>query len=149
MQTTHYISTTMAPVRFVLLIFPVLFAACTAAQAPLKQVLPDGSIMAASSDVPSSMQCIIAEEGKAVKVERPVPVPEEGQVLIKVASTAINRADTLQRKGKVPPPPGVTDILGLEAAGTVVGHGKSVDASALPPIGSQVMALLSGGECCE
>ena len=111
------------------------------------QVFP-ASMAAQATALPSDMQAVVAVDGEAVLVTRSVPVPGEGEVLLKVASTAINRADTMQRKGKVPPPPGVTDIMGLECAGTVVAHGDKASGSAadLPPVGSQVMALLSGGE---
>eukprot|EP00873_Tetraselmis_striata_P001782 jgi/Tetstr1/422046/TSEL_012910.t1 len=58
---------------------------------------------------------------------RPVPSPREGQVLIAVAAAGVNRPDVLQRKGAYPPPPGVTDIPGLEVAGTIAGVGPKVD----------------------
>ena len=56
-------------------------------------------------------------------VERPVPQPGPGEVLIKVAAAGVNRPDILQRMGLYPPPPGASDILGLEIAGTVVAAG--------------------------
>ena len=65
-----------------------------------------------------------------------------GNITYRVEATAVNRADLLQRRGLYPPPPGVTNILGLEAAGTVADSGDGVD-SAL--VGTRVMALLSGG----
>jgi len=52
--------------------------------------------------------------------ERPMPVAGEGEVLIKVEYSALNRADIVQRKGAYPPPPGVTDVLGLECMGRIV-----------------------------
>ena len=52
--------------------------------------------------------------------QRPRPVPAEGEVLIKVEYSALNRADIMQRKGSYPPPPGVTDVLGLECLGRIV-----------------------------
>ena len=52
--------------------------------------------------------------------QRPIPVPSDGEVLLKVEYTALNRADIMQRKGNYPPPPGVTDVLGLECLGRVV-----------------------------
>ncbi|MFZ1098932.1 MAG: alcohol dehydrogenase catalytic domain-containing protein, partial [Steroidobacteraceae bacterium] len=55
--------------------------------------------------------------------QRPVPQPAPGEVLIRVAAAGINRPDILQRKGQYAPPPGVTDIPGLEVAGTVVAAG--------------------------
>ena len=58
--------------------------------------------------------------------ERPTPVPDEGQVLISVAAAGVNRADIMQRRGKYPPPPGASDILGLEVSGVIarVGRGR-------------------------
>ncbi|WP_293722926.1 NAD(P)H-quinone oxidoreductase [Stappia sp.] len=73
---------------------------------------------------------------------RPVPSPREGQVLIAVAAAGVNRPDVLQRKGAYPPPPGVTDIPGLEVAGTIAGVGPKVDGLAE---GDAVCALVPGG----
>jgi NADPH2:quinone reductase len=58
--------------------------------------------------------------------DRPLPQPQPHQVLIKVAAFGVNRADTLQRQGKYPAPPGESDILGLEVAGTVIACGSEV-----------------------
>lgn len=77
---------------------------------------------------------------------RPVPVPGAGEVLIRVAAAGINRPDVLQRKGAYPPPPGVTDIPGLEVAGEVVAAGTGVTA---PAIGTRVCALVAGGGYAE
>jgi NADPH:quinone reductase len=74
--------------------------------------------------------------------EVPVPEPGPGRVLIEVAAAGINRPDCLQRKGLYPPPPGESDIPGLEVAGRVVAHGKGVSA---PREGEAVCALL--GSC--
>ena len=73
--------------------------------------------------------------------EIPRPEPSSQQVLIKVAAAALNRADILQRKGLYPPPPGASDVLGMEVAGEVVEAGSD----AQKKVGQQVMALLSGG----
>src|SRR6185295_5160335 len=54
-----------------------------------------------------------------VPVERPTPVPAAGEVLIKVAAAGVNRPDVFQRLGRYPPPPGVTDIPGLEVSGII------------------------------
>src|SRR5580765_7266321 len=70
------------------------------------------------------------------------PVPGPGEVLIDVAATAVNRADLLQRQGHYPPPPGASDILGLECSGTVASLGDGVEGYA---VGDQVCALLAGG----
>lgn len=74
--------------------------------------------------------------------ERPVPTPGRGEVLIKIAAAGINRPDILQRKGLYPAPSGASDILGLEAAGTVVAVGEGVSGF---NIGDKVTALLNGG----
>jgi len=75
-------------------------------------------------------------------VERPVPAPAAGEVLIRVAAAGVNRPDILQRKGLYPPPPGITDIPGLEVAGEVVALGPGV---AEPALGARVCALVAGG----
>jgi putative PIG3 family NAD(P)H quinone oxidoreductase len=74
------------------------------------------------------------------------PAPGPGEVLLDVAATAVNRADLLQRMGRYPPPPGASEILGLEAAGTVAAAGDGV--SGWAP-GDRAMALLSGGGYAE
>ncbi|HEY6379888.1 MAG TPA: alcohol dehydrogenase catalytic domain-containing protein, partial [Candidatus Dormibacteraeota bacterium] len=56
--------------------------------------------------------------------EVPDPVPGPGEVLLRVRASAVNRADLLQRQGLYPPPPGASEILGLEASGTVVALGE-------------------------
>ena len=81
-----------------------------------------------------------------VAVERPVPRPGAGEVLVKVAAAGVNRPDAMQREGKYPSPPGAPSILGLEFAGTVVAVGAGVDALAE---GQQVCALVSGGAYAE
>ena len=53
--------------------------------------------------------------------ERPMPVPADGEVLIEVKAAGISRADAMQRQGKYPPPPGSSDIPGLEVAGVIAG----------------------------
>ncbi|HYM29566.1 MAG TPA: NAD(P)H-quinone oxidoreductase [Steroidobacteraceae bacterium] len=74
--------------------------------------------------------------------QRPVPVPAAGEVLIKVAAAGVNRPDVLQRRGLYAPPPGITDIPGLEVAGEVVGVGAGVRE---PALGARVCALVAGG----
>ncbi len=59
-------------------------------------------------------------------VQRPVPVPKPGEVLIRVAAAGINRPDLMQRQGLYPPPPGASDLPGLEVAGTIVETGEAV-----------------------
>ncbi len=74
--------------------------------------------------------------------QRPIPQLKPGEVLIKVASSGLNRADSMQRNGKYPPPPGASDILGLEAAGEVVEVASDVTTL---NVGDTVCALLAGG----
>ena len=81
-----------------------------------------------------------------VPVERPTPVPGSGDVLIKVAAAGVNRPDVMQRRGKYPPPPGASDIPGLEVAGTVDQIGPDVTGW---KIGDAVCALVAGGGYAE
>ena len=78
------------------------------------------------------------------EVERPSPKPSE--ILIKVASAGVNRPDIAQREGNYPPPPGASDVMGLEVAGTVEAVGESVDRWR---VGDRVAALLPGGGYAE
>jgi putative PIG3 family NAD(P)H quinone oxidoreductase len=91
------------------------------------------------------MKAVIAPpaDGKdeLVIVDRTVPQPRAGEVLVKVVAAGVNRPDILQRKGLYPPPPGAPDILGLEIAGEVVAAGED----ALELIGRNVCALVAGG----
>jgi NADPH2:quinone reductase len=77
-----------------------------------------------------------------VPEERPVPRPGEREVLVKVAAAGVNRPDVMQRKGLYPPPPGATDIPGLEVAGEVVARGPGVMRW---KIGDKLMGLVVGG----
>ena len=79
-------------------------------------------------------------------VERPVPRPGPGEVLIRVAAAGVNRPDVLQRMGGYPPPPGAPSVPGLEVAGEVVALGDGVDEVAP---GAPVCALLAGGGYAE
>jgi putative PIG3 family NAD(P)H quinone oxidoreductase len=81
-----------------------------------------------------------------VPADRPMPTADAGGVLIKVAAAGVNRPDLMQRLGKYPPPPGASDIPGLEVAGTVERVGAGVDA--FRP-GDPVCALLAGGGYAE
>jgi NADPH2:quinone reductase len=81
-----------------------------------------------------------------VPVERPMPTIGPGDVLIKVGAAGVNRPDVLQRQGRYPPPPGVTDIPGLEVAGTIEAVGSSVTSW---HAGDRVCALVSGGGYAE
>lgn len=75
-------------------------------------------------------------------VQRPVPSPGPGELLVKVEAAGVNRPDLMQRMGAYPPPPGAPSIPGLEIAGTVVAVGDDTDTSS---IGSKVCALVAGG----
>jgi NADPH:quinone reductase len=100
--------------------------------------------------IPKEMDAItVAKPGKpsAMKLaKRPVPQPGQGEVLIKVAAAGVNRPDVMQRQGKYPPPPGASDILGLEVAGTIVALGPGAQGVR---VGDHVCALLSGGGYAE
>src|SRR6185503_7750496 len=75
-------------------------------------------------------------------VERPDPVPAAGEVLIRVAAAGINRPDVMQRQGHYPPPPGASDIPGLEVAGVIESVGAQVSEWR---VGDAVCALVAGG----
>ncbi|PYR82104.1 MAG: NAD(P)H-quinone oxidoreductase [Acidobacteria bacterium] len=79
-------------------------------------------------------------------VERPDPVAGAGEVLIRVKAAGVNRPDVLQRSGKYPPPPGASDLPGLEVSGTVEGVGDGVTQWRA---GDRVCALLAGGGYAE
>src|SRR5580700_4174811 len=98
----------------------------------------------AAAMIPATMTAVEIREPGAPQVlravQRPVPEPGAGEVLIRVAAAGVNRPDLLQRKGLYPPPAGVTDIPGLEIAGEIVnGPGK----------GKKVCALVAGGGYAE
>ncbi len=88
---------------------------------------------------PGGPEALVAEE-------RPLPSVEPEEVLIKVAAAGVNRPDSLQRQGGYPPPPGASDVPGLEVSGTVVEAGRAVTDLHL---GDQVCALLTGGGYAE
>lgn len=81
---------------------------------------------------------------------RPVPRPGPGEVLIRVAAAGVNRPDVMQRQGRYDPPPGSSDLPGLEVAGTVValGEGAGEGAGAVS-VGERVCALVAGGGYAE
>lgn len=96
---------------------------------------------------PQIMRCIeVSHPGPSSKLtvgERPVPDLKPGEVLIKVEAAGINRPDLVQRQGAYPPPPGASDILGLEIAGKIVAIGPGVTADLA--LGQEVCALVAGG----
>jgi putative PIG3 family NAD(P)H quinone oxidoreductase len=96
------------------------------------------------------VKAIVVREPGGPEVLEPADVPDPvagpGEVVLEVAATAVNRADLLQRMGRYPPPPGASELLGLEAAGTVAEAGQGV-AGWAP--GDRAMALLAGGGYAE
>ncbi len=99
-----------------------------------------------TAEVVTTMQCVeIAHSGPPEVlrvVERPCPVPGAGEVLIRVAAAGVNRGDVAQRTGHYPPPPGASDVPGLEVSGTIAQLGEGVTAFR---VGDKVCALLTGG----
>jgi len=102
------------------------------------------------NNIPQSMNYIQIEKHGDPEVLKlhsmPVPEPGPGEVLIKVAAAGVNRPDMMQRKGLYPPPPGATDVPGLEVSGTVVSVGQNVRE---PPINSEICALVTCGGYAE
>jgi NADPH:quinone reductase len=102
------------------------------------------------ANIPDQMTVIeIAAAGGPEQLKlarRPTPKPGDGEVLVRVAAAGVNRPDVMQRQGKYPPPPGASDIPGLEIAGEVVALGAKVSGIRL---GDEVTALLAGGGYAE
>jgi putative PIG3 family NAD(P)H quinone oxidoreductase len=100
--------------------------------------------------MPKSMQAVeISQPGppEVLRVcSRPIPVPADGEVLIRVAAAGVNRPDCVQRACGYPPPPGASDLPGLEVAGTVVAVAPGVS---VPAVGDRVCALVAGGGYAE
>jgi NADPH2:quinone reductase len=102
------------------------------------------------NQLPDRMRAIDPEQAGGPEVlrvvDRAVPRPGDGEVLVRVAAAGVNRPDVMQRLGRYPPPPGAPSIPGLEIAGTIVAVGSGIDASL---IGQPVCALVSGGGYAE
>jgi NADPH:quinone reductase len=102
--------------------------------------------MSLQAAVPATMRAVIVKTPGGPDmlelVERPVPRPAHGEVLIKVAAAGVNGADLSQRLGRYPMPKGTPDIFGLEASGTIVALGDGV---ATWKVGDEVCAILVGG----
>ncbi|PYK97753.1 MAG: NAD(P)H-quinone oxidoreductase [Verrucomicrobia bacterium] len=100
--------------------------------------------------IPTTMAAIeiVAAGGPEVLrlARRPTPKPGVGEVLIRVTAAGVNRPDVMQRQGHYPPPPGASDIPGLEVAGVIVGIGENVTS---PGVGESVCALVAGGGYAE
>ena len=92
------------------------------------------------------MKAILVEDAKLIWGEVEDPTPGPGEILIRNRATAINRADLAQRAGGYAPPPGASEILGLECAGEVIGIGEGVRTY---EEGDRVCALLAGGGYAE
>lgn len=104
----------------------------------------------ANSDIPDTMTAIEIAEPGGPEVLRPatreVPQPAAGEVLVRVRAAGVNRPDVMQREGNYPPPKGVTDIPGLEIAGTVAASGEGVTGWT---VGDELCALVAGGGYAE
>jgi NADPH2:quinone reductase len=96
--------------------------------------------------LPEQMLAIEIDNGVLKPAQRAIPTPSANQVLIKVAAAGVNRPDVMQRKGLYPPPPGASDIPGLEVAGTIQALGDNIDHL---NIGGEVCALVTGGGYAE
>ena len=96
---------------------------------------PPATMTAMAIRAPGGPEMLVPEQ-------RPVPAPGTGEILVKVAAAGVNRPDVMQRQGLYPPPPGASDIPGLEIAGTVVALGAQATRW---KIGDRVMALVTGG----
>ena len=100
--------------------------------------------------IPATMRAVEITEFGAPEVlkiaTRPVPQPRAGEVLIRVEAAGVNRPDVSQRKGNYPPPPGASDLPGLEVAGEIVSLGEGVTAW---KVGDRVCALIAGGGYAE
>ncbi|GAA2386813.1 NAD(P)H-quinone oxidoreductase [Gordonia cholesterolivorans] len=95
------------------------------------------------TDIPKTMRAIVVDDEKNLVLDGvATPIPAEGEVLVRVAAAGINRADLMQRQGLYPPPPGITDIMGMEVSGTVAALGPGVGDVA---VGQEVCALIAGG----
>lgn len=84
-----------------------------------------------------------------VEASRPDPVPAAGELLVQVTASGVNRPDVLQRKGAYAPPPGASDLPGLEIAGTIIGGDAAELAAAGFKLGDRVCALVAGGGYAE
>ena len=103
-----------------------------------------------NTDLPATMTAVEISTPGGPEVlclaQRPTPKPGSGEVLIRVFVAGVNRPDVMQRQGHYPPPPGVSDIPGLEIAGRVVGLGENVTSL---HVEDRVCALVAGGGYAE
>lgn len=102
------------------------------------------------ADVPEQMKAVVAEGSGDPDVLRvtevPTPRPKPGQVLIKVIAAGVNRADVMQRRGFYPPPPGESEVIGLEVSGSIAQVTDGVEGW---QVGDECLALLAGGGYAE
>lgn len=96
---------------------------------------PTGTMTAVEISTPGGPEVLVARE-------HPIPTPQAGEVLVRVAAAGVNRPDVLQRQGNYNPPPGASPLPGLEIAGAVAALGAGVTSLA---VGDRVCALLTGG----
>src|SRR6186997_993544 len=96
------------------------------------------------------MRAVLADGAGGPEVlsvaDLPDPQPGPGEVLLDVAAAGLNRADLLQRQGFYPPPPGASDVVGMECSGTVAAVGAGVEGW---QVGDLACALLAGGGYAE
>lgn len=99
----------------------------------------------------STMSAVVASSKRCVVESRPIPVPVSGELLLKVHAAGLNRPDVMQRSGTYPPPPGASDILGLEVCGEIISIGGDVvvNNSSKHELGDRVCALVTGGAYAE
>ena len=102
------------------------------------------------SELPTKMRAVVAPNPGGPEaltvIERALPWPGPGEILIRVAAAGVNRPDMLQRQGQYAPPPGASDILGLEVCGEVIARGAGATRY---PLGARVLALVPGGGYAE
>ena len=96
------------------------------------------------------MKAILVNEDKTLRwADVPDPIIKPDEVLVKIAATAVNRADLMQREGNYPPPPGCPEWMGLEISGTIVECGNDVSKLSNWEVGDEICALLGGGGYAE
>lgn len=96
------------------------------------------------------MKAILVNDDKTLRWDDvPYPIIKDDEVIVKIAATAVNRADLMQREGNYPPPPGCPEWMGLEVSGRIIECGSDVSKLSNWKIGDEVCALLGGGGYAE
>lgn len=96
------------------------------------------------------MKAILVNDDKSLRWgDVPDPVMRDGEVLVKIAYAALNRADLMQREGDYPPPEGCPEWMGLEISGEIIDMTEEAKAKSKRKIGDKVCALLGGGGVCR